>query len=82
MYMQYLIKVLKITEIILNKYKTGKFDPFTYKICSLTCIAFYSSPPRFTQGTVSTLNVTRVVFAVGGTRDVTVTAVDTAIITT
>lgn len=51
-------------------------------IYGLTCITMYLSPSRFTQETRSTLYVTRVVFTVGGTRRVTVTAVDTAIITT
>lgn len=48
----------------------------------LTCITFYSGPPRLTCGTRSTLYVTRVVFTVGGTGNVTVTTVDTGIITT
>lgn len=48
----------------------------------LTCNTFYSSPSRFTERTLSTLYVTRVVFTIGGTRNVTATTVYTGIITT
>lgn len=51
-------------------------------ICDLTCIAIYSTPPRFTRNTRSALHVTRVVFTINGTRRVTLATVETSIITT
>lgn len=64
------------------KQKTEKLDATKDNIFHLTCITFYSSPSRFTQGTHSVLYVTRVVSTVGRTGDVTVTTEDTGIFTT
>lgn len=49
---------------------------------SLTFITMYISPSRFTHKTRSTLYVTRAVFTIGRTRDVTFTSVETSVITT
>lgn len=47
----------------------------------LTFVTIHSSPSRFASETCSILYVTRAIFTVCGTRSVTVTAVDTSIIT-
>lgn len=50
-------------------------------ICHLTCVTIHPSPSRFTFKTRSTLYVTRVVFTIGGAWRVTVSTVETSIIT-
>lgn len=50
-------------------------------IFGLTFITMQISPSRFTHETRSTLYVTRVVFTIRRTRDVTVTTVETDIMT-
>lgn len=73
---------LQQTNKLQKKYKKNRKCEFAKGlICHLTCITVFSTPSMFTCEASSTLYVTRVVFTVRGTGSVTVTAVETSILT-